>query len=120
MLRITSENQFQALGKCVENFNKVCDLMLVNLRSASEAQTISTELKVFTRYLGHMGQLEVNKSDTLYINYVNLQMQRINEVRAILQKYSEAGSSINDQPTPPTTTAQAPAAHTGPTEMVTN
>jgi hypothetical protein len=85
--RITSENQFQLLGRFIENFNRVCDLFVVNLRTACEAQHISNELKLFSRWYAHIGQMDAVRAENPLIHSVNIQMQRINEFRAMMQKY---------------------------------
>ncbi|CAF0748662.1 unnamed protein product [Brachionus calyciflorus] len=85
--QIQTENQYQLLGKHIENFNRACDLLTVNLRVACEAQTISNELKQFSRYYAHMGPMDANRNENPYINSINIQMQRISEFRNMIQNY---------------------------------
>ncbi len=87
---MTTENQFQLLGKYIENFNRVCDLLVVNLRTACEAQQISNELKMFSRWYANIGQIDANRAENPLIHSINIQMQRINEFRAMMQKYLAA------------------------------
>ena len=104
----TVENQFQLLGKYIENFNRVCDLLVVNLRTACEAQMISNEIKNFTRYAS-MGPMDINRQDNSLLNSVNIQMQRINEFRSMLQKYLSV-TEVKAQPhtQPPSVAAPVP------------
>ena len=82
--RLNAENQFQLFGKSVENFNRVCDLLIVNLRMACEAQSVSIEIKTFSRYFGPVSP---ERSDLSIMPHINLQMQRISEYKNLFQRF---------------------------------
>ena len=76
-----SENQFQLLGKHVENFDRVCDLMIINLRVAHEVQQVLTMLQTFER----LDQRDTQRDQSV----VNKHVSRIMEIRNSLQRYLE-------------------------------
>lgn len=89
-LRNQNENQFQVLGKHVENFNRVCDLLIINLRTVCESHVISNELKSLVRYYATMIP-ESNKYNDL--QSVSIQLQRVSEFKKLLQDYVSGNSN---------------------------
>jgi hypothetical protein len=100
--RSQSENQFQLLGKCVENFNRVCDLLIVNLRTAYEAQSIYMELRNYARFYAFVGP---DRTENPPIYSINNQMQRIVEFKSALQRFISAANTGS-----PTALTTAPTA----------
>ena len=90
-----TESQFQIFGKNVENFNKICDLLTVNLRAACEAQMLANDLRSFSKYYAHIDQSDSMRIEGQIINSVNIQMQRINELRNTLQRFSNIDEMNN-------------------------
>lgn len=90
-----SDNQFQLLGQYIENFYRVCDLLIVNLRMGCESQTISNELKFFWRYYAHIGQMDANRAENPHLASINIQTQRINELNKLFQNYLNLSNQIN-------------------------
>ena len=82
--KLNAVDQFVLFGKSVENFNKVCDLLIVNLRVACEAQTISVELKNYSRYFTNINPID---HDLAVMAMINTQMQRLAEFKALFQKF---------------------------------
>ena len=93
--RIQIESLFQMLGKSIENFNRVCDLLAVNLRTAHEAQSLASELKLFSRYFAHMSHMDSNRAEIPLSASINIQTQRINEFKSIMQRFLVSNTSIN-------------------------
>lgn len=75
------------MGKHIENFNRACDLLTVNLKVACEAQEISNELKSFSKYYAYNSQIDSNRNENPFINSINLQMQRIGEFQNLISQY---------------------------------
>ena len=93
--KLNAVDQFVLFGKSVENFNKVCDLLIVNLRVASEAQTVSAELKQYSRYFNHINPAD---HDVAVMTLINTQMQRMTEFRGLFQKFlANSGSLTTNQ-----------------------
>lgn len=90
--RSSNENQFQVLGKYVENFNRVCDLLIVNLRTQYESQHISNELKSFIRFYASI-MPEQNRYNE--IQSVSNQIMRISELRKSLQDFVSSSTSTS-------------------------
>ena len=86
-LRPMNENQFQMFGKNVENFNRVCDLLIVNLRAACEAQLLVNDLRNYYKYHAYNDQTDSMRVDGQIINSVVIQMQRISELKAVLSRF---------------------------------
>jgi hypothetical protein len=95
MLRIPTENQYQILGKTIENFYRVCDLFTVNLRAAHEAQLLSNELKYFCRYYAHIGPMDANRNEIPLVSSINIQSQRINDFKGLMQRFLQLNTAIN-------------------------
>jgi len=85
--RVNVEKQFQLFGKSLEDFNRVCDLLTVNLKSAHEAQSISNELRYLYRSYAHIGPHDANRNEHPLLNSVNIQTQRIHEFKTMLQNF---------------------------------
>jgi hypothetical protein len=71
-----ADNQFQILGKYVENFDRVCDLLIINLRVAHEVQQALTLLQYYEPRDKNMSESVVNKH-----------VSRIIEIRNSLQRF---------------------------------
>lgn len=93
--RIPTENQYQILGKSIENFYRVCDLFTVNLRAAHEAQLLSNELKSFCRYYAHIGQMDASRNEIPLVSSINIQSQRINDFKGLMQRFLQLNTTIN-------------------------
>jgi hypothetical protein len=78
----------------------VCDLLVVNLRTACETQQNSNEIRFLSKMYAYNGMMDSNRAENPQINSINIQMQRVNEFRAMLQNYltkSENDSSQQQQ-----------------------
>lgn len=108
------DNQFQLLGKQIENFYKTCDLLTVSLRSACEAQLLSNEMRQLYRYYAHMDHTDVARNEGQMVNSMNIQMQRINELKGILKRFLtfKEQEVVLQPPTPPPQLSQP-----GPAQM---
>lgn len=94
--KLNAVDQFVLFGKSVENFNKVCDLLIVNLRVACEAQTISVELKQYTRYFSSINPVD---HDLAVMALINAQMQRMIEFKSLFQRYlANSNQNVNQMP----------------------
>jgi hypothetical protein len=93
--RTQTDTQFQLLGKIVENFNRVCDLFTVNLRAAHECQSISSELRTFHRYFANIGPMDANRNEIPLVSSINIQSQRIADIKTVLQRFSNINTNIN-------------------------
>ena len=60
---------------------------MVNLRAACETQLLSNELKQYYRYYAHMDHMDAARNEGQMLNSVNIQMQRINELKNVLQRF---------------------------------
>lgn len=81
-----TENQFQLLGKHVENFDRVCDLLIINLRVAHEVQQVLTMLQTYER-LDQRDQQRPDPARNMSDSVVNKHVSRIIEIRSSLQRY---------------------------------
>jgi hypothetical protein len=81
-----TENQFQLLGKHVENFDRVCDLLIINLRVAHEVQQVLTMLQTYER-LDQRDQQRPDQARNVSDSVVNKHVSRIIEIRSSLQRY---------------------------------
>ena len=104
--RLSGElQQAQQLAKAVENVNRVCDLLAVNLRSAHEAQTLSNELKLFYRYYANMGAMDANRNEPgSLLNSVAIQTQRIADYAALMRRFTTTNSATTATTATTTTT----------------
>lgn len=84
-----NENHFITFGKNVENFNKICDLLNVNLRAGCESQMMANDLRQFYRYYSHIDGQDSQRTDSQMINSMNIQTQRVHDLKAVLNKFLE-------------------------------
>ena len=84
-----SENQFQLLGKHVENFDRVCDLMIINLRVAHEVQQVLAMLNYYERLDQREQQREQRPDQLKHLSEsnINKHVTRIIELRNTLERF---------------------------------
>jgi hypothetical protein len=68
---------------------------MVNLRSAHEAQLLSNELKSFYRYYAHIGPMDANRNEIPLVSSINIQSQRINDFKGLMQRFLQLNTTIN-------------------------
>ena len=83
-------------GKAVENFNRVCDLLIINLRTVLESLANSSELRHLNKYYAHINQSDCERNDVPYISSINIQMQRINDFRNMFQQFLQINNNSNN------------------------